>query len=289
MKVKQMTNVRYIIKCSRLTRYSLGNPSDFSDEETFKEGCDLQFAVGNRKTCEAFDGRGIHWSANIGLIASKPCEIGHGEATWFCDLSGNFVGQQPDRLQCVDVDHWTSEANEDITDPSMTTEEISEFILRNIEADTEKNVGPTGGHLKRLVESFSPLLVKRDHEPKNDDKGNFTENMLDSVSILLGLEVGWNEIQEEETRFETSSKLLTTIDDLGFSFSEKINRKACENYDIKFSQVKSKIRCNRCFNALLLSRRKILKSLYGRTLRKRTNASVFLMTTCQGQFVSQRK
>ena len=28
----------------RLTRYSLGNPSDFSDEETFKEGCDLQFA-----------------------------------------------------------------------------------------------------------------------------------------------------------------------------------------------------------------------------------------------------
>jgi hypothetical protein len=30
---------------TRLTRYSLGNPSDFSDEETFKEGCDLQFAA----------------------------------------------------------------------------------------------------------------------------------------------------------------------------------------------------------------------------------------------------
>ena len=29
----------------RLQLYSLGNPSDFSDEETFKEGCDLQFAA----------------------------------------------------------------------------------------------------------------------------------------------------------------------------------------------------------------------------------------------------
>ena len=29
----------------RLKLYSLGNPSDFSDEETFKEGCDLQFAA----------------------------------------------------------------------------------------------------------------------------------------------------------------------------------------------------------------------------------------------------
>ena len=51
----------------------------------------------------------------------------------------------------------------------MTTEEISEFILRNIEADTVNNVGPTGGHLKSLVESFSPLLDKRDHEPKVDE------------------------------------------------------------------------------------------------------------------------
>ncbi len=38
-------HVIYIIECFRLTRYSLGNPSDFSDEETFKEGCDLQFAA----------------------------------------------------------------------------------------------------------------------------------------------------------------------------------------------------------------------------------------------------
>ena len=189
--------------------------------------------------CEATDGRGVLWSADVNTTATKPCSEGDGEASWFCDCSGNFFGQQPDRLQCVDVFHWISEANEHITDPkrNMTTEEISEFILRNIEADTENNVGPTGGHLKSLVESFSPLLDKRDHEPKDDDKGNFTENMLDSVSILLGLTVGWNEIQEEETRFETSSKLLTTIDDLGFSFCKKINRKACKNHDIKFSKV----------------------------------------------------
>ena len=28
-----------------MTLYSLGNPSDHSDDETFKEGCDLQFAA----------------------------------------------------------------------------------------------------------------------------------------------------------------------------------------------------------------------------------------------------
>merc|ERR1719471_437000 len=34
-----------VMQGNRLKLYSLGNPSDFSDEETFKEGCDLQFAA----------------------------------------------------------------------------------------------------------------------------------------------------------------------------------------------------------------------------------------------------
>merc|ERR1719340_389165 len=34
-----------VIQGNKKTRYSLGNPSDFSDEETFREGCDLQFAA----------------------------------------------------------------------------------------------------------------------------------------------------------------------------------------------------------------------------------------------------
>merc|ERR1719295_1047723 len=33
-----------VVQGNKKTRYSLGNPSDFSDEETFKEGCDLAFA-----------------------------------------------------------------------------------------------------------------------------------------------------------------------------------------------------------------------------------------------------
>ena len=61
--------------------------------------------------------------------------------------------------------------------------------------------------------------------------------MLDSVSILFGLEVGWNEIQEEGTRFETSSRLLTTIDNLGLSFREEINGNVCQNHNFKFSKV----------------------------------------------------
>ena len=199
--------------------------------------------------CEATDGRGVLWSADVNTTASKPCDVGDGEASWFCDSAGNFVGQQPDRLQCVDDTDWISKANDDIMDYdydytydnsiSMTSEEISEFILENIEAETKANVGPTGGDLKRLIESFSSLLEKRNLEPKDDGKGNFTKNMLESVSILSGLEVGWNEIQEEGTRFQTSSNMLTIIDDLGFSFSEKIDTKDCEDHDFKFRQVDS--------------------------------------------------
>lgn len=51
---KETSKLESIVDCCRheptfyslrLTLYSLGNPSDNSDDETFKEGCDLQFAA----------------------------------------------------------------------------------------------------------------------------------------------------------------------------------------------------------------------------------------------------
>ena len=187
--------------------------------------------------CEATDGRGILWIAEVNTLASKSCGDGieDSEATWFCECSGEFRGGQPDRLQCVDK--WITEATENIKDDFMTSEEISKFITENIKNDTETNFGPTGGDLRRIVKSLPSLLQKRNLEPKDDNKGNFTDNVLDSVSILLGLEVGWNEIHEEEVRFETSSEMLNIVDNLGFILKEKIERKECENHDFRFYQV----------------------------------------------------
>ena len=34
-----------VVQGNKATLYSLGNPADFSDEESYKEGCDLEFAA----------------------------------------------------------------------------------------------------------------------------------------------------------------------------------------------------------------------------------------------------
>ena len=191
--------------------------------------------------CEATDGRGVHWRAEVNTMASKPCGEGMEgmEATWFCDCSGEFRGKQPNRMECVDK--WIRDLEGAIADPEVSSDSIAEDIMENIRASAEAGPGPTGGGLKRLVESSTSLLHKRHDEDTDDEDEDkveeFTENMLASVSVFIGLEVGWNEIQEEEVRYRSSSLMLAMVDTLGFMFSEEVARKrSCEREENKFSQ-----------------------------------------------------
>ena len=192
--------------------------------------------------CEATDGRGIVWTAEVNSLASRSCGEGmeDSEATWFCECSGQFRGPQPDRLQCVDK--WIRDLDEAIADPNVTSDSIAEGVMENIRASASAGPGPTGGGLKRLVEVSGSLLSKRhdeDLEAAGDNvEEGFTDNMLASVSVLVGLEVGWNEIAEDEVRFTSSSGLLALVDSLGFMFSEEAAmRAACHRRENKFTQV----------------------------------------------------
>ena len=132
--------------------------------------------------------------------------------------------------------------DEAISDPGVTSGVIAEAIKENIGASVEEDgPGPTGGSIKRLVEASVSLLHKRHEEdPDSEDKAAFfTDNMLASVSVLLGLEVGWNEITEEEVRFTSSSGVLALVDNLGFMFSQEVemNETGCQRRESKFTQV----------------------------------------------------
>ena len=130
-----------------------------------------------------------------------------------------------------------------IDDPTVTSDSIAESVMENIRASVEDDgLGPTGGGLKRLVEVSGSLLSKRNEEDTevSEEKEAFTDNMVASVSVLVGLEVGWNEITEEEVRFTSSSGVLALVDNLGFMFSQEMERRTvCDRRENKFSHVSS--------------------------------------------------
>ena len=174
--------------------------------------------------CEATDGRGVFWSAEAGAWARRSCE-GGAEAAWFCGCDGLFVGAEPDRSDCVDP--WIRELEAMIADPAVSSDTIAEMIEDSLH--DLAGPGPTGGGIRSLVTSCQQLLHKRQLEVEDDDDGededdedalDFTDNLVSSMSVLAGLEVGWNEIPEQE-RFESSSDMLTFVDSLGFQLSQE--------------------------------------------------------------------
>ena len=81
--------------------------------------------------------------------------------------------------------------------------DISEIIVDNINNYEDSEPGLTGGGIKILIDDCQSLLIKRQDENNViEESRGFTENMLSTMSVIVGLEVGWNEINEEDTRLE---------------------------------------------------------------------------------------
>ena len=55
--------------------------------------------------CEAIDSRGVKWSSDFCSWATRDCPQGaSGQARWYCDgFSGQFLGPEPDRVDCVET------------------------------------------------------------------------------------------------------------------------------------------------------------------------------------------
>ena len=70
-------------------------------------------------------------------------------------------------------------------------------------------------------------------ENRTDDvRGTITEEMLMSTSFLLNFVTGWTEITDETERFQTTSNILTFVDNLGFLYSD---RSACQEESVSLA------------------------------------------------------
>ena len=79
----------------------------------------------------------------------------------------------------------------------------------------------TGGSILTLVNLFNGLLDKHDDEDDTiEDKKDFTNNIISATSVLVKLECGWNEIQFDHLRYQTSSTILSCLDSIGYQFAQ---------------------------------------------------------------------
>ena len=181
--------------------------------------------------CLQEDGRGESWAGVYWRWTRHPCAPGQqGEAWWFCDgCQGTFSGSQPDRLQCVE--QWVRDLQLQIEDPLVTSTEISHNILNNI--DNQTGPGLTGGSIVSLVGQYGAILEKRAREGLQEETSEFVTNMLAATSNVIELQVGWNEIAEEDIRYQSSSSILTLIDILGYQhIQERQSRRSqCSQED----------------------------------------------------------
>ena len=69
---------------------------------------------------------------------------------------------------------------------------------------------------------YDDLLEKRKGEISSESGHNFTLNMLESTSVMQDSVIGWNEIHDKTIRYQTSSNILTFIDNLGFLYTSEV-------------------------------------------------------------------
>ena len=101
------------------------------------------------------------------------------------------------------------------------SEAVSEMIVEK----TRKpggDPGMTGGSIRRLLQLYEDIM--KGHQAEEGGLGartSFTQNMLQATSNIMELAVGWHEIPISDGRFETTSRMLSSMDLLGYIYGSK--------------------------------------------------------------------
>ena len=85
-----------------------------------------------------------------------------------------------------------------------------------------------------LVGLYGQLLDRRKGELNEEPGLNFTSNMIESSSILTDLFLGWTEVHNETLRYQTSSDVLSFIDNIGYLYSYEL---PCSEEKINFNSI----------------------------------------------------
>ena len=107
---------------------------------------------------------------------------------------------------------------------SNTTEDIiiiSEEIISHT-VEIEDNQGASGGDIIYVANLLAQLLIKQAAvtTPKHgcNESRIITDNILSTTDYLFNSTIGWNEISNDASRYESSSNLLDVSDFSGYSF-----------------------------------------------------------------------
>lgn len=174
--------------------------------------------------CSKTDQRGESWSGTFGEMTEHDCLEGNGTARWLCN-GCDFEEFQPDRSECVA--DWVGEVENEIQNTEITSLEISNNILENTKPPTDNDPGITGGSIIKLFDQYGDLFIKHDNYNGDSDYNHqFTENIVKATSVILRSDIGWNEIHDELLRFETSSEILLSMDNLGYIFGKAKQKKS---------------------------------------------------------------
>jgi hypothetical protein len=107
--------------------------------------------------------------------------------------------------------------------------EVSETILENTEPASEDDPGMTGGSIVALVNMYRELLTKHDQEDDStEDNKVFTNNIVRATSVLIKHELGWNEIKSQSLRSKTFSRILSSMDNIGYIFGKSLQQNNSE-------------------------------------------------------------
>ena len=116
--------------------------------------------------------------------------------------------------------------------------QISEIVISRTKPSSEADLGLTGGSITTLTKQFESLLEKHAFEENGlENRKSFTNNLVSSISIIMNLECGWNEIHAEKLRYQTSSDLLVFIDSVGFILGKYLqtSKSNCEENLLDFA------------------------------------------------------
>eukprot|EP00094_Tigriopus_californicus_P003179 TCALIF_03060-PA protein Name:"Similar to LPHN3 Latrophilin-3 (Homo sapiens)" AED:0.38 eAED:0.40 QI:0/0.16/0/0.57/0.83/0.71/7/0/1072 len=194
--------------------------------------------------CQATDLRGVQWIGLPDQMTYHACSDGSGEAEWFCDgTTLHFVGDQPDRTNCID--DWVSDV-EDMIGKENDSLNISLNILDHVRNDNE--TGVPGGTLLSTVNIIEDLLKLHQQQiMENLDKVKndaFVKATFEVIDSLFDSSISWIEIFEDQTRFNASSALLSYTDKVAALTLATIDEDDCVDhfmFEFKVMQVEQSI------------------------------------------------
>ena len=100
----------------------------------------------------------------------------------------------------------------------------------------EQMGNPLGGDIIAVTGALQPLIHKFANESRQEEvsKDKFMEKMVEMLTGLVKSSMGWQEIRDNMTRYKSSTRILSAIDQVGFAFMDV--DEACTEQNMSLSE-----------------------------------------------------